>query len=185
MAKESPPITDLEGAVLGLIWKVGPCTGYAVRKSFRESGNPHWSASRGAIYPALDRLARRGLLSRRRGDVGRRTGRCFSVTARGLGALRDWIDRPRDPRVVAAPPDPLRTRLPFLTALPPVRRQRLLMKLHESVSRELRGYGAGGEHHRRLSDTRVNQLLAEGVRTALAARLDWIDRVRRAARKLV
>lgn len=177
-------ITELEGAVLGLLWKHGPCSGYTIRKGFLESSNPHWSGSRGAIYPALERLARRGLVGRRRDDVGRRRGRRFSITNRGLDALRGWIDRPSDPRIVAPPPDPLRTRLPFLAVLPPAKRRRLLLELRQSVKRELQGFTAGGEHHVRLSDNLVNRLLAEGIHATLVARLAWIDRVRRHAAQL-
>ena len=47
--------TELEAAVLGVVWQDGPCTPYAIRQHFLESPAPRWSGSAGAIYPLVRR----------------------------------------------------------------------------------------------------------------------------------
>ena len=55
--------SELEGAVLGVIWQEGPCTAYTIRKQFVASPSPQWSGSAGAIYPLVRRLEKKRLLA--------------------------------------------------------------------------------------------------------------------------
>jgi DNA-binding PadR family transcriptional regulator len=84
----------LEHALLGLLQQQ-PRSGYDLRKVFATSPMGTFSDSPGAIYPALHRLERRGLI---RGQIqdrgGLRRRRLFRLTAAGLNAFRLLQERP-------------------------------------------------------------------------------------------
>jgi DNA-binding PadR family transcriptional regulator len=81
-------------ALLGLLFEQ-PMSGYDLRKIFASTAMGTFSDSPGAIYPALGRLAKRGLV---RGTVEESTSlrkrRVFKVTAKGAAALKAWLKRP-------------------------------------------------------------------------------------------
>lgn len=114
MARAGP--TELEHCVLGVVWRDGPCSAYAVQREFAQSVSSTWSASAGSIYPVIRRLERRGLVAARTKAWGRKGKREFAVTAKGTRLLRSWIVELPDwtgrPTI-----DPIRTRLNFLTAV--------------------------------------------------------------------
>lgn len=116
--KISNPVTELEAAVLGVVWRDGPCTPYAIRQHFRESRAPRWSGSAGAIYPLVQRLERRGLLRSKHSVRGKRGQRDYRITPRGIADLREWIKAPPGGTNAALVHDPLRTKVFFLEALP-------------------------------------------------------------------
>src|SRR5262252_1915289 len=103
-------LTELEGAVLGVIARSSPCTPYRVRRVFLDSPSPYWSGSAGAIYPLLRRLEQRGLLTSRKRRTGRRAALAYTLTARGTQAFRAWLQPPWPTVVTGVPADPLRTR---------------------------------------------------------------------------
>ncbi len=84
----------LEHALLGLLQQQ-PRSGYDLRKVFATTPMGTFSDSPGAIYPALHRLERRGLI---RGQIQERGGlrrrRLFRLTAAGLNAFRLLQERP-------------------------------------------------------------------------------------------
>jgi DNA-binding PadR family transcriptional regulator len=86
--------TSLGYALLGLV-HLQPQTGYDLRKVFETTPLGHYSSSPGAIYPALKRLEKKGLI---RGEVAEadtmRPKRIYSSTPRGVEALRDWVSQP-------------------------------------------------------------------------------------------
>jgi len=80
-------------ALLGLLHQK-PQSGYDLRKVFASTAMGSFSDSPGAIYPALGRLEKRGLV---RGAVvdsaTLRKRRVFKVTAKGMAALKAWLKR--------------------------------------------------------------------------------------------
>lgn len=106
-------LSELEGCVLGAVARFGPCTAYAVRKEFRSSLTTSWRASAGAIYPVLERLKARGLVTEQvvKGDA--RGTRKLKVTNKGLAELADWVATTADWMGEPAA-DPIRTRLQFM-----------------------------------------------------------------------
>lgn len=107
-----PPLTDLEGIALAFIARSGPVTAYAVSKIFAESPSAFWTGSAGAIYPAMQRLAKRGLIRASDVATGRRTRTEYRITAKGRGAMKDWLlDAERAADIGF---DPLRTRVVYL-----------------------------------------------------------------------
>lgn len=87
-------ISKLSYALLGLL-QPKPQSGYDLRKIFSSTSMKTYSDSPGAIYPALQRLGKQGLI---RGKLERGAGlrrrQLFRVTPAGLAALRKWIQRP-------------------------------------------------------------------------------------------
>ena len=81
-------------ALLGLIHQK-PSSGYDLRKIFSSTSMKTYSDSPGAIYPALRRLQKQGLI---RGTVedgsGLRRRQVFRLTAKGLAELKRWIALP-------------------------------------------------------------------------------------------
>ncbi len=80
-------------ALLGLLMK--PSSGYDLRKIFSSTSMKTYSGSPGAIYPALQRLQKQGLI---RGTVedgsGLRRRQIFRLTPKGLAELKAWIALP-------------------------------------------------------------------------------------------
>lgn len=176
-----PPraLTELEGTVLGVIRAREPCTPYQIRREFTDSPSPYWSGSAGAIYPLMARLEKAGLLRSRAAATGSRRSRRYRLTATGRAALVRWIGPPVPREVVGVPPDPLRSRVPFLSALPAAARRQFLEEVERGIEEMLR---------------QSEQDLAEGchrdadfapmARAAIAmqrARLAWVKDLRAAA----
>jgi len=85
--------TPLDYALLGLLHQA-PQSGYDLRKIFETTAMGSYSGSPGAIYPALQRLERQGLVE---GDVDTtkalRPKKVFRPTKSGRETLRDWLAR--------------------------------------------------------------------------------------------
>jgi DNA-binding PadR family transcriptional regulator len=97
MKRKQPKISSLGYALLGLL-QPKPASGYDLRKIFSSTSMKTYSDSPGAIYPALRRLERQGLV---RGTIedgaGLRRRQVFRVTANGLAQLNSWITGPITP----------------------------------------------------------------------------------------
>lgn len=123
MAKSrSDSRSELEGFVLGLVWQLGPCSPYEIRRHMQASPSSQWSASAGAIYPLLRRLETLGLARSKAQQTGKRRRREYELTSRGLAALRAWVGPPLAQEAVTVAHDPLRSRARFLDALEPTAR---------------------------------------------------------------
>jgi DNA-binding PadR family transcriptional regulator len=86
-------ISLLGYALLGLI-RQAPASGYDLRRIFATTAMGSFSDSPGAIYPALARLERQGLIQGRVETSGLRQRQVFRVTGRGLKELKRWLARP-------------------------------------------------------------------------------------------
>ena len=78
-------------ALLGLL-RQRQQSGYDLRKTFVETAMRHYSDSPGSIYPALRRLAERGLIKAEPKD--RRGREVFHVTPAGFKSFVDWLEQP-------------------------------------------------------------------------------------------
>lgn len=80
-------------ALLGLVQQ-RPSSGYDLRKIFAETAMGSYSSSPGAIYPALEKLEKRGLIkSEVKESSGLRRRRVYKLTAQGDGELKQWLSR--------------------------------------------------------------------------------------------
>jgi DNA-binding PadR family transcriptional regulator len=119
-------LTELEGTLLGAIKKRGAVTGYRLRRMFLDSPSLEWSGSAGAIYPAIRRLAKAGLV--RAGRVGDgRGGRRYGLTAKGKRALAVWLCDAN--RAVSPGIDPFRGRAGLWSTLTASRRKALMRSI--------------------------------------------------------
>ena len=166
-------LTELEGDVLGFIWKLGPVTTYRLRRIFADSPSSHWRASAGSIYPAVQRLVARGLVRASIRKTGGRSGSTLVPTTKGVRALADWI-APADPSDIAAfTHDPVRTRLHFLGLLPHGRRKRYLARLEVLLEEQVALYQGAG----RDEDDEWDDVVRRGALEMHRARLRWIRQV--------
>jgi DNA-binding PadR family transcriptional regulator len=133
------PTTTLGFALLGLLQE-RPRSGYDLRKVFATTPMAHYSSSPGAIYPALRRLQRQGLIS---GSVDRsqslRPKKTFRPTAKGIRALKGWLSRPVTREDVVFHLDELLLRFSLMAGLQSRAQTRRFLK---SFARELEAYVA-------------------------------------------
>jgi PadR family transcriptional regulator AphA len=87
-------VPSLGYALLGLLQQK-PSSGYDLRKIFSSTAMKTYSDSPGAIYPALSRLERQGLI---RGTIeegsGLRRRQIYRLTPQGITELKKWIRSP-------------------------------------------------------------------------------------------
>jgi DNA-binding PadR family transcriptional regulator len=85
--------TTLEYALLGLLHQQ-PQSGYDLRRIFETTAMGNYSGSPGAIYPALGRLEKHGLIE---GDIDTtralRPKKVFRPTMAGTTVFRGWLAR--------------------------------------------------------------------------------------------
>jgi DNA-binding PadR family transcriptional regulator len=172
-------LSELEGCVLGLVWLLGPCTPYVVRKTFVQSPSSQWSGSAGAIYPLVRRLERRGLLQSKPSATGSRKSHHYELTAEGRQRLTDWLGPPFNENVTGILPDPIRTRLAFLEALPRSRRHSFLSIVEKVLRRQIDKTKHECQENRRKEDL-LDYLISRGALITAEARLTWIREVRAA-----
>jgi PadR family transcriptional regulator AphA len=95
-------LTGFEQVLLGMIFD-RPSTGYDLKRRFATTPLGVYQPSSGALYPALDRLERRGLLrSQPPPPAGHgRPRRLYQLTDEGRQAHLDWVREPVVPETVA------------------------------------------------------------------------------------
>ena len=133
MTKKSAakPLTELEGATLAIIAREGPMTPYSVKESFRNSPSEFWSGSAGAVYPLLNRLEARGLITQTPDVSDGRARRECAVTAAGRAELKIWLMDAE--RASALGFDPLRTRLFFSELLNAAEKKKFLTAVSKKL----------------------------------------------------
>jgi len=175
-------LSELEAVVLGLIWQDGPCTPYAVRQVFLRTPSPQWSGSAGAIYPAVQRLERRGLIRSEAHAQGRRKSRRYRASAKGLSALKGWLHGSQQDWVVGVPPDPMRTRYRFLAALPPGERRTIVAQWQKNMLRHIHAVQEDFAARKKTGDM-FSYLLARGALLHLHSRRAWLEEAARLLKK--
>jgi DNA-binding PadR family transcriptional regulator len=115
MTQRKRELTELEGAALSVIGRLGACTPYQVRQAFLTSPSTEWSGSAGAVYPALRRLKAAGLLAAKPAEDARRAVH-YRLSGAGAEALSRWVCDVK--RATGLGLDPFRTRAPLWGGLP-------------------------------------------------------------------
>src|SRR5690606_37675280 len=82
MTKTRASLTELEGAILGVLRRDPGATAYRIRQVFRVSRSAEWSGSAGAVYPALKRMQKDRLIAERPEQDERGT-RTYALTPAG------------------------------------------------------------------------------------------------------
>ena len=94
-------LTGFEQVLLGMV-SLQPSTGYDLKRRFATTPLGVYQPSSGALYPALERLERRGLLASKalpRAGHGRPRRR-YQLTDEGRQAHLDWVRQPVVPETV-------------------------------------------------------------------------------------
>lgn len=130
MTKSRDELTELEGAILGVLRRSGGLSAYGVRSVFLGSHSAEWSGSAGAVYPALARLKKGGFVATR--SLGDRRGtKICALTETGKAAHESWVC---DVARAAGPGlDPFRVRAADLSSVPARKRR----EFAASLAREL------------------------------------------------
>lgn len=167
--------SELECFTLGLVWQLGPCSPYEIRRHMQTSPSTQWSASAGAIYPMMARLQKQGLLSAKAASKGARRRREYALTPKGLAALRAWIGPPLSPEAITVAHDPLRSRARFLEALTPTQRLAWIRAARETLDEVERRVRAWEVQHAVIGQSAA-VLTASGA-LDVSSRRAWIDTV--------
>jgi PadR family transcriptional regulator AphA len=95
-------LTGFEQVLLGMV-SLQPSTGYDLKRRFAATSLGVYQPSSGALYPALERLERRGLLAAEAlPQAGHgRPRRRYRLTDAGRQAHLDWLRQPVVPETVA------------------------------------------------------------------------------------
>ena len=168
-------LSELEGAILLEVHLRHRRTAFEVRKVFLQSPTSDWSGSAGAIYPAIARLERNGLIVRTQTPDGRGT-RILSLTKTGVDALHEWATSPDLATRITS--DPFRTRVDYLKALPAPERRAALAQIRNAMTHLLAVIDEQISADN-PAKTEANNL----ARDLLTARLDWLDAAKGRSRK--
>lgn len=172
--------TSAKYAVLGLLLE-RPSYGYELVLRFRHAfAGAHWGLSAQALYAALDRLERGGLIEPLDGDghsgSRRQPKRPYRVTAAGARELERFLDEPMGPDATRAE---LLVRLRCAAALDAGALTRMLDAHEQACREELARIDADAG----AADALADRLAREQQRLGVTARLAWVDYARRELRE--
>lgn len=123
-------LTELEGSILSELQHRGSQTAFQIRRSFATSPSVEWRGSAGAVYPAIKRLERDGLINGVAKGDGRAT-RLLSITEEGHRAMMAWATEPA--RAVSVGIDPFRMRAGIWLGLPATERENALRSIRQAL----------------------------------------------------
>ncbi|MGH6617539.1 hypothetical protein [Sphingomonas sp.] len=164
-------LTELEGAVLTEIAHRGNHTSFKVRRAFQTSPSSSWSGSAGAVYPAIARLERAGLILAEPG-TSRRGTRILSLSTAGAEALKAWLFDGETACSIGA--DPFRLRSGLWNTLGEEDRRKVVRTMKAAVEAEMA---------KLVSRTALDPVEDVGNDLAIRLqqlRLDWLDEFDRA-----
>jgi DNA-binding PadR family transcriptional regulator len=169
-------LTSFEHVLLGMIF-IQPSTGYDLKRRFATTSMGVYQPSSGALYPALDRLERRGLL---RSQVpppteGSRPRRLYQLTEDGRQAHLGWVREPVVPETVA---QDLGLHLLRFVMMANVLSPDAVIEFLSSLRAALAGFVTSLEQSARTADVRGNPYAALAVEHGLAvhrASLAWAE----------
>lgn len=84
-------ITLVDYSILGILVN-GALSGYQVRMIFEKTAMGNFSSSPGSIYPALARLQKQGLVTRKKSPETQ--AELFTISTAGKRALKTWVLQP-------------------------------------------------------------------------------------------
>jgi DNA-binding PadR family transcriptional regulator len=107
-------LTTLDLTILGLVLQT-PLSGYGIRMMFEKTALASYSSSPGSIYPALARMIRLGMLTKKKGSTGKQE--LFFITKKGKTTLTQWVTQPLTKMDVVRNMDILVLRFAFMDLL--------------------------------------------------------------------
>jgi DNA-binding PadR family transcriptional regulator len=171
MSDKLPSLTDNEGALLALIFRRQPVSAYQIGRSFDESPIHTLNTSKGKLYPLLQRLHERGLLSAGSVEGDRRRTQLFECTEAGRAALKAWVRSIRVEHDLLH--DPLRKKLQAFDLLTADEQRAWVGQASDRLRERL----AQVEAFEAECEGPFGPLMKENAREALEARLRWLERL--------
>ncbi len=160
-------ISELEGAILSEIEHRGQKTAFQVRRAFQLSPSIEWSGSAGAVYPAVKRLTKAGLLEAVPQKDKRATKHLF-LTPAGHNALESWS---RDcTRAISVGIDPFRLRSGIWMAGGDFRDGAFVEELRHALNEKLQA-----ELQSQKGEDPVEAIRIELNVRLIRMRLEWLD----------
>jgi PadR family transcriptional regulator, regulatory protein AphA len=169
-------LTSFEHVLLGMIF-IQPSTGYDLKRRFATTPLGVYQPSSGALYPALDRLERRGLLHSEepRPAAGGRPRRLYHLTDDGRQAHLGWV---REPVVPATVSQDLGLHLLRFVMMAHVRPEEEVIEFLASLRAALAGFVASLERSASATDAGGHPYAGLAVQHGVAvhrASLAWAD----------
>ncbi|HEY0414179.1 MAG TPA: PadR family transcriptional regulator [Allosphingosinicella sp.] len=109
------PLSDNEGSLLGLVLRRQPVTAYQLFKVYEQSPVTSFNASKGSLYPLINRLKAAGLIEAERKEGDGRNAETLRCSEAGAEAVRRWLKDLKISHVMLD--DPLRTMMLSLDRL--------------------------------------------------------------------
>lgn len=162
-------LTELEGSVLSELHHRGRQTAFQVRRSFSISPSIEWRGSAGAVYPAIKRLERDGLIVAEAKGDGRAT-RVLSITAAGVETMMLWACDPG--RACSVGIDPFRMRAGIWMDLEPGQRAVVLSGVRQELLEGMERLANWSRHGDAIERASVDLSLR-----LQRARLEWLDAI--------
>ena len=163
-------LTEREGRLLALVVREQPVTAYQLYKYHERSPTGSINSSKGQVYPAVERLKRRGLIEGRPTIEDRPNVEELTATDLGVAAVKAWV-KSVSPSTVNMD-DPLRTRLLSFGLL--TREERL--EWVANAKRAVRDVERVFEEYNSLGVPYLD-LAQKNAVVLLRARMMWLDEV--------
>jgi DNA-binding PadR family transcriptional regulator len=160
-------LTELEGAILSEIAYRGEQTAFQVRRSFADSPSLEWKGSAGAVYAAVKRLEKAGLIFAKVTGDGR-ASRLLGVTGTGNTAMLAWACDPL--RAVSSGIDPFRMRSGIWLQLTEKKRKKVFADVRRALEENLVTLKA----YARKKDT-IERASVDLALRLQRLRLRWLD----------
>lgn len=165
MSELDRKLSTLEFTVLGIVNKMGPCSGYSVLQEFSGSKSGYYRSGAGSIYPLLKRLIKVGLL-----EPG--ADKRLSITTEGVSALKEWFS----PEDASCSLDSIRSRLYFLAVLSPGEQLEWVEGQLQSLQRLSASLEAELDDYKRYDF--FSGLAMQGTVEETQARIRWLEGVK-------
>jgi DNA-binding PadR family transcriptional regulator len=163
------PLTDNEGALLALVLRQQPITGYQIGKFFESSPVHTFNTSKGKLYPMIHRLEERGLLTSETVAGDHRGTHRYVCTEAGREVLRNWTLAIRPEHELLH--DPLRKKLQAFELLT---REEQIAWIDTAKSHLQRKLGEVEQWSHEVEGP-FGELVRENARAALVSRSGWLE----------
>jgi len=164
-------LTDNEGSLLAVILRQQPVTAYQVMRIYELSPVTSFNTSKGGLYPAINRMRERGLISAEVIEGDKRGAERLSCTPAGAAAVKQWVRDLRDTHFL--PIDPLRTKVMSFDLLSRDERIEWIVDAKAQLAAKL--------DEVEIYDTTVEipfqALVRDNAVTAIKMRMQWLDRL--------
>ena len=176
--------STLSLAILGLLSQK-PASGYDLRRIFSATPMGHFSTSPGAVYPALRRLEKGGLIKGRLDKRNTlRPKLTYTLTKKGMGSLKEMLDRPVTGEEVKWRLDELLLRFAFMGKLLGKKKTLdFLREFKQCLSGHIRNLREHLETRRKDMPLTGAYALEYGV-MSYRATLRWVEQVEKDLKKL-